>query len=197
MESALRYLGTKEVSGGASNPIIVNFFNKAGHPQIKDDSVAWCSAFVNAVMYDSGYKGTKSLMARSWLKWGQTVISPRYGDVVIFSRGTDPAFGHVAFFEKWDDKWVYVIGGNQSDSVSRARYPRERLLGFRRPLETGTTLPEMRDTPSEPSFWELLGTLFGAGAAGGATGAAVSPALGFGILLIFLVIGWFFVLRRD
>jgi uncharacterized protein (TIGR02594 family) len=142
MKTAEDYLGVKEISGKKHNPVVVAFFAKSGHPEIKDDETAWCSAFVNAVMFDNGYAGTKNLMARSWLKWsgGTTVSTPRFGDIVIFERGKAP-FGHVAFFEKWDNNWVYVLGGNQSNAVTRTRVARSKLLGIRRPKEKTPASP--------------------------------------------------------
>lgn len=150
MKVAESYLGQKEISGSKHNPVIVKFFAEAGHPEIKNDDTAWCSAFTNAVMYESGWQGTKNLLARSWLKWinGDSVSTPRFGDIVIFSRGSDPTFGHVAFFERWDDNWVYVLGGNQGrvGAVTRTRISRSKLLGFRRPKAKptpATKLPEI------------------------------------------------------
>lgn len=93
-------------------------------------------------------------MAKSWLNWrhGTAVTVPRYGDIVIFDRTSNPAFGHVAFFEGWDNENVYVLGGNQGrqGGVTRTAYPRSRLRGFRRPnpQQGKPTVPEM--TQVEP-----------------------------------------------
>lgn len=193
MRTAEKYLGTKEIRGSRHNPVVVAFFAKSGHPEIKNDETAWCSAFLNAVMYENGYSGTKSLMARSWLKWkdGEKVTTPRFGDIVIFSRGSDPAFGHVAFFVSWDDEYITVIGGNQSDGVTKARYSRSRLLGFRRPKSTSKTgsptIPKMTDVPEK----KITSTEVVVGA-GGAL-AAVKPLLTgdfyVGLATIVIVVG--------
>lgn len=146
MRHALKYVGIKEVkTKGGDNPVIVEFFAKAKNPQIKNDETAWCSAFVNAMMFEAGWQGTWNLMAKSWLKWkyGDVVTVPRYGDIAIFDRTSDPAFGHVAFFERWDDKYVYVLGGNQGDTVKSSPYLRSRLRGFRRPKPKTTGKPEV------------------------------------------------------
>lgn len=95
---------------------------------------AWCAAYVNATLAQSGMEGTGSNMARSFLEWGQEVQDPRKGDIVVFSRG-DPSgpYGHVGFFDGFnDDGSIRVLGGNQGDGVSIANYERDRLLGFRR-----------------------------------------------------------------
>lgn len=99
---------------------------------------AWCAAFVNATLQQSGMEGTGSNMARSYLDWGQPVDQPQRGDVAVFSRG-DPngPYGHVGFFEGYNpDGTIRVLGGNQGDSVSIANYSPNALLGFRRG-ETG------------------------------------------------------------
>jgi uncharacterized protein (TIGR02594 family) len=80
----------------------------------------------------SGY-----LAARSYLKWGQKLAKPIPGAIVVFSRG-NPTQGHVAFFEKDNGSSIRVLGGNQSDAVTLANYPKSRVLGYRWPLHTST-----------------------------------------------------------
>lgn len=132
MEIAEGYRGTKEIVGKAHNPVVVGFFAKAGHPEIKDDETAWCSAFVNAVLYEAGIKGTNNLLARSWLNWGVKTSSPRYGDIVIMRRGNSSWQGHVFFFLSMDNEYVYGLGGNQSNAVTKAKFRRSEILGYRR-----------------------------------------------------------------
>ena len=99
-------------------------------------SIAWCAAFMNAVLKDTGYEGTNSLMARSFLSYGTKVKAPEEGDIVVFKRGTSPEAGHVAFFVGYEyinnKKFIKALGGNQKKSVTMALYPVERLLGIRR-----------------------------------------------------------------
>lgn len=99
---------------------------------------AWCADFVNATLRQSGLPGTNSGMARSFLNYGQPVDTPQKGDIAVFSRG-DPngPYGHVGFYEGEDANGVRVLGGNQGNAVASAVYPRERLLGFRRPMAAG------------------------------------------------------------
>lgn len=95
---------------------------------------AWCAAFMNATLAQSGMKGTGSNLARSYLEWGQPVDKPQRGDVAVFSRG-DPngPYGHVGFFEGYNaDGSIRVLGGNQGDAVSVSSYGADQLLGFRR-----------------------------------------------------------------
>ena len=52
--------------------------------------------------------------------------------MVVFSRGSNPAAGHVAIFDRLDGPYVYVLGGNQGDSVTIARFPVLQVIGVRR-----------------------------------------------------------------
>lgn len=104
---------------------------------------AWCAAFVNATLQQTGIQGTGSNMARSFMDWGQPVTQPQEGDLAVFSRG-DPSgpYGHVGFFKGYDDQGnIMVLGGNQGDAVSVAPYSPDRLLGFRRAGEGGAMQP--------------------------------------------------------
>jgi uncharacterized protein (TIGR02594 family) len=101
---------------------------------------AWCAAFVNASLAQSGQQGTGSNMARSFLDWGQAVDEPQRGDLAVFSRG-DPngPYGHVGFFDGYNpDGTLRILGGNQgaNGEVSYSSYGTDNLLGFRRG-ETG------------------------------------------------------------
>lgn len=134
MPIAQGYMGEKEISGSKHNPKIIEWFDMVGHGWVKDDETAWCAAFVGAVLEEAGYKGTGSLAARSYLKWGKKVEKPSYGDIVVFWRGSKNGWqGHVAFYVKETANYVYVLGGNQSNSVNIARYPKSRVLGYRKP----------------------------------------------------------------
>lgn len=199
MDVAKKYLGVKEIAGKKHNPVIVEFFAAAGHPGIKDDETAWCSAFLNAVMFEAGYTGTRNLMARSWLTWahGDKVSVPTYGDVAIFKRGSSPIYGHVAFFERWDNQWVYVLGGNQSDAVTRTKISRDQLLGFRRPREGGEPkVPEM--TQVDPPVTKDVGVAIGGGAAAVTAVSGLDPILAAAAILIIAAgIGYFIWKKRS
>ena len=47
-----------------------------GHPEIDNDEVAWCAAFLGACLERAGIGSTRSLMARSYLGWGQALAEP-------------------------------------------------------------------------------------------------------------------------
>ena len=127
-------IGVKEVMGSGDNPRIVEYLrstNLSG-PASSNDETFWCSAFVNWCVEKSGYAGTDSAWARSWLNWGRETDTPVRGCIVVFKRGTSGG-GHVAFFVSKTNTQIKVLGGNQSDSVMIADYRASDLLGYRVP----------------------------------------------------------------
>jgi uncharacterized protein (TIGR02594 family) len=138
MKLARDLLGTKEVSGPTGNPKIMEMYRSVGHDWVKDDSVAWCAAFVGHCLEKSGIRSTRLLTARSYLSFGQEIEPSKAteGDIVIFTRGTSAWQGHAAFYVSQTATQIRVLGGNQSNAVTMANYPKSRLIGVRRPFET-------------------------------------------------------------
>jgi uncharacterized protein (TIGR02594 family) len=64
----------------------------------RDDATAWCSSFANWCVEKSGYHGTGSASADSWLNWGEKIDQPKYGAITITTRASDPVKYHVGFF---------------------------------------------------------------------------------------------------
>jgi uncharacterized protein (TIGR02594 family) len=130
---ARKELGTKEIPGPRHNNRILEYHD-ATTLDADDEGTAWCSSFCNWVMQKAGFKGTRSAAARSWLGWGKVVSKPMPGDIVVFWRGSkDGWMGHVAFYLSHDKNYITVLGGNQSNAVTVAKYPASQLLGYRRP----------------------------------------------------------------
>lgn len=156
----LALLGTNEIPGKGSNPVIEswrNELNKAGCSVVgfSDDSVPWCGLFVAIVTLRAGKTPQASpLWALNWAKWGTevatntgTTASPRLsfkpglaaslGDVLVFQRKTATGFaGHVGFYVAEDADAYHVLGGNQSDSVTITRVAKSRCVAVRRPPMT-------------------------------------------------------------
>lgn len=132
MPIAIAEMGVKEYAGAADNPRIVQYLKSTtlGGTASSNDETPWCSAFANWCVEQSGYGGTDSAWARSWLNWGKKTTSPERGCIVVFSRNGG---GHVAFYigETADD--IEVLGGNQSNEVNISKYPKSRFLGYRIP----------------------------------------------------------------
>ena len=139
---AERFIGQEEVAGSMGNPQIMAML-QLDQAWPEDDSVPWCSAFVNYIAWLLRLPRSKGLRARSWLLVGG-IVKPADGqvgfDVAVFSRGSGlqpgpsviAAPGHVGFYAGMMGESVLVLGGNQGDAVSIAAYGRDRLLGLRR-----------------------------------------------------------------
>ncbi len=132
-EIAIHEIGVKEIVGAVDNPRVVEYLHSTSlsATYASQDETPWCSAFVNWCVEKSGYEGTDSAWARSWLKWGRSTVSPVTGCIVVFERGVSS--GHVALFVSKTDTSIKVLGGNQHNSVCIADYPIDRLLGYRIP----------------------------------------------------------------
>ena len=92
---------------------------------------------VNFCVEKSGNDGTNSALARSWLGWGKPLARPTKGCVVVLWRGSENGRqGHVGFFVRTVGTKIEILGGNhddpQGDKVSIARFPKSRLLGYRK-----------------------------------------------------------------
>lgn len=129
---AERFAGIREVAGASANAHILAML-RLDSSWPTDDETPWCSAFVNYIAWLLRLPRSKSLAARSWLGVGRPV-SPEMAsvgfDVVILERGA--VGGHVGFFSSMNPDQVFLLGGNQGDSVCVAPFARSRILGVRR-----------------------------------------------------------------
>lgn len=126
-------VGIKEYPGNGENPRILEYLRSTtlAAPDSARDETPWCSAFANWCVEKSGYEGTDSAWARSWLNWGAPLDKPRRGCVTVFQR--DGNKGHVAFFLAAGAGGIKVLGGNQSNAVCISSYKKADLLGYRLP----------------------------------------------------------------
>ena len=135
LEIALGQYGITETVGAMHNPAVLTYFRETGHKWVTTDETAWCSAFMNWCAMKAGYESSGALNARSWLKVGEHIIEPQLGDVAVFWRESPKSWkGHVGLFIGYsmDYKHIYVLGGNQNNSVCIRQYPASQLLEFRR-----------------------------------------------------------------
>ena len=130
---AMAEIGVKEIPGVNANPRIVMYLKSTSlkPDDASKDETAWCSAFVNWCVEKSGYEGTDSAWARSWLNWGSVIDNdkPITGCVAIFER--DERLGHVGFFIADNGSTVTILGGNQGNGVCIKDYDKKHLLGYR------------------------------------------------------------------
>ena len=136
MKIAMSQIGQAEIDGEKHNERILEYISRTTIRPLTDE-IPWCAAFVNWVVEEAGYRGTKSALARSFLEWGRILRrgNMRHGDILIFKRGTKSWQGHVAFFVCDIGHSAVVLGGNQANSVCYRAYPWSDLLGIVRPCQ--------------------------------------------------------------
>lgn len=145
--AARSLVGTREVPGGANNPVIMGWGNKLGAKVLGiaygADSVPWCGLFAAWCVHCAGLKPPPiAIRAKAWASWGQplslTATRPPVGAVAVFGR---EGGGHVGFVVAVHrDGQLDILGGNQGDAVNIRRFPRTRLIALRWP--TGIALAE-------------------------------------------------------
>jgi len=129
-DSALKQVGLREGS-----PVLNSYLQKA-NPNLDPKTTPWCAGFVGSVLNAGGIKGTGSLMAKSYLNYGQPVKQPSRGDIVVFndmSGSNNPSKGHVGFVDRVENGQVWTLGGNQDNAISLKPYSMNQVAGFRRP----------------------------------------------------------------
>ena len=127
-------LGVTAIAGPSTSARVQAYYAAAGHPEVAGDDTAWCAAFVGACLERAGIHCTRSLLARSYLTYGDAITDVRTGAIAVFARGFDPALGHVAFAIGETVDHIVVVGGNQSNAVNVVAMPRSRLLALRWPV---------------------------------------------------------------
>lgn len=134
VEKARSQIGVKEdVRPGKSNPEVEKYHRETA-AGLADDSVAWCSSFMNWVFAQVGIRGTRNKSASSWLRWG-VACELKHGCVVVFGKHDVDAkgTGHVGLCVGVDGDSVLVLGGNQRNAVNVARRPVSAVVGCRWP----------------------------------------------------------------
>jgi uncharacterized protein (TIGR02594 family) len=135
LDLAIASSGVKEVEGAHDSPEVMAYYADAGYPEIQHDETPWCAAFACAMIERAGFASPKTLSARQFLRWGKPLKKGRPGAICVFSRGNPRGWqGHVGFYLDEDVTRIRVLGGNQSDAVRAAWYPKPRLLGYRWPV---------------------------------------------------------------
>ncbi len=134
-------LGIAETPGPRHTERVVRYYADVGHAQVADDETAWCAAFLGSCLERAGVPSTRSLLARSYLAWGEPAAAASPGTIAVLSRGNDPALGHVAFVVGSTPTDLILLGGNQSDAVTVDLFPRTRLLALRWPSTAAAGSP--------------------------------------------------------
>lgn len=139
---AQRFVGEVTERTSGEEPFIQWCHASCGLSPDTPDETPWCSAFLNRLAWLLRLPRSKSAAARSWLLVGTPVPLSELavGDVVILKRGTGTqpgpeviaAPGHVGLYAGLEGDKVIVLGGNQGNGVSLARFPVTQVLGVRR-----------------------------------------------------------------
>lgn len=134
MAMAGRWLGVREIPGPASNPTILGWAKRLGVKVLGiaygSDAIPWCGLYVAQVITEAGFKPPAiAVRARAWSTWGEP-CEPVEGAVLVFER---QGGGHVGFYVAERDNAFRVRGGNQSDAVTDAWIPKDRLVASRWP----------------------------------------------------------------
>lgn len=138
LDIAFGELTQAEIPGPGANPRILEYLETVGQAGARSDEVACCSAFVNWCLLKAGKPCLSTMrvplpgLAQSWLNYGPAITAPRLGDIAVFRSGLEAWMGHAAFYLYRAAGMVTVLGANQGDMVSIAKYAETSVLGYRR-----------------------------------------------------------------
>lgn len=124
----------------------------------------WCAIFANAMLEKSGVRGTRSPSSQSFRHSPRFVKlpGPALGALAVYWRGNIyGSFGHVGFYTRERDGYVWTLGGNEGDAVQEEAYPKNaRSFGLRgywwpasvplpecRPIYAADDLPHIVSVP--------------------------------------------------
>lgn len=128
----LKILGTREFSGPADNPVIIQWAVELNIKDYNHDAIFWCGLAMAVVAYRAGKPiPTNPLWALNWAKFGIHVDIPMLGDVLVYKR---TGGGHVGLYVGEDQEAYHTMGGNQSDMYKISRIEKSRLFAARRPV---------------------------------------------------------------
>lgn len=137
MPIAHALIGVRETPGPGNSPVIAGWLKKL-KAWWSDDATPWCGVFVAHVMMTAGRPLPKHwYRAKAWLEWGKS-CPPAYGAIGILDR---EGGGHVFFVTRVSARFVWGLGGNQSDRVCEAKFDRARLIGCRWPADEALSAP--------------------------------------------------------
>jgi uncharacterized protein (TIGR02594 family) len=99
-------------------------------------ALPWCGDYLETAIKNSlpnepfvGPLAQNPYWARNWVNFG-IETEPVYGAIVVLSRGSG---GHVGFLVGQDSNTMYLLGGNQGDTVNISRMDKNRVLAYRWP----------------------------------------------------------------
>lgn len=138
LSTARSFSGRREDNRGDNAALQALF--AAAKIDIDPAKVAWCAAFINAILASKGLPTSGSQLASSFNKYGSETKNPEKGDIVVLKPQARGSSGHVGFFEGFAENGdVRVLGGNQGKfgSVNTSTFSRKDVVSFRRPGNIG------------------------------------------------------------
>jgi uncharacterized protein (TIGR02594 family) len=159
--------GTKEVAGPGANPVILGMTEEIARrfPDMKSycdqrawdsDETPWCGVGAGYCMAMSGirppFKAGSDTDCFGWAKsWaddpGYTVLkTPRLGCVVVLTRSGG---GHVSLYESTSGSNYMLRGGNQSNAVTLAAFPKSSVVALTWPSAEPIPGPTPIDPPTD------------------------------------------------
>lgn len=144
--------GVKEIKGSANHPRIMEMYRTVGRPEIKSEATSWCAAAVGTWLKESDFpippKAT-NLMAMSYETYGKRLDTFRPGAICVFYRSKLRERDwrrHVAIGVRDLGSHIECIGGNQSNAVTVAKFPKRDLVAMRWPV--AATVKDLREAGS-------------------------------------------------
>lgn len=129
LTEARKHIGLAEIPGKQHNPTITNWLIKL-KAWWRDDETPWCGVFVAHCLRSANRAIPKHwYRAKEYANYGTRLSKPAYGCIAVMSR---QGGGHVGFVvgevSKGGD--LLILGGNQGNKVSIARFPRSRITAY-------------------------------------------------------------------
>lgn len=136
---ARKYIGLAEIPGKEHAPQIIQWLAKL-KAWWREDETPWCGTFVAACFQETGYALPQHwYRAKDWMNWGMGMPVPTVGSVVVYERKGGGHVGFVVGRDQHDN--LMTLGGNQGNRVSIAPFTRDRVIGYRWPVEVA--LPKL------------------------------------------------------
>lgn len=129
---AKAHIGTKEIPGKQHNSKILGWLRSL-KAWWAEDETPWCGTFVAHCLQQAGLPVAQNwFRAKDWASYGSNLRSTHVapGAILVFAR---EGGGHVGFYDGEDASFFYVLGGNQSNSVSVMKLAKARCIAIRWP----------------------------------------------------------------
>lgn len=129
----------KEISGPGSNPNIKHVYSSVDGlgpiNRLDDSTTSWCACMANYIIQLAGGRGTRSPLARSFIDWGRELLKPEIGCIAVLKRGAIAWQAHTGFVVWFNDNYIWLLAGNQSDDFCIRRFNRAEVISFRTSLD--------------------------------------------------------------